>query len=159
MTVEILPRTPRKTKRADARRVARRALLQVITDVPDRAVVRRVDRGLRVILPAQRTGLRRFSRGQHGLAQGKASARIVGETRREALAGEFSRPAVRVADADVAARVDGWTGHPPKCAVRRVGSLLVDLGLALSIETELVPSHAAAAGLRVHGMHGDDGLV
>src|SRR5947208_731297 len=46
-------------ERADLRRVAGRVLLQVVADVPDRAVVRRIDGGRRVVFPAQRVHLRR----------------------------------------------------------------------------------------------------
>jgi predicted metalloprotease with PDZ domain len=59
----------RKPKRADARRVGLRPLLEVVAHVPDRAVVAGVDRGLGVVFPAQGVGLRARAVHQHGLAQ------------------------------------------------------------------------------------------
>ena len=47
----------RHAERADLRRIGGGAFLQVVADVPDRAVVGRIDRGRRVVLPAQRVRL------------------------------------------------------------------------------------------------------
>src|SRR6516225_9904707 len=55
------------------------------------------------------------------------------------------RSAERVADADVAAAVDSWTGHPAVEWGRRIGPLLVKLHSAILIQPELVPTNAAAA--------------
>src|SRR5262245_37386387 len=113
----------RKAEGADAGRVAASVLLDVVADVPDRAVVARVDGGLRVVLPAHQA-LRRFALDQHGLAQRQHPLRIVRETGREALAGEGRDAAERVADPDVAVPVDRRAGHPAEQAVGRQRSLL-----------------------------------
>ena len=64
-------RAARHAERPDARRVVHRALLQVIAHVPDRAVVARVHRSLRVVLPAQRAELRGLALDEHRLTQDK----------------------------------------------------------------------------------------
>src|SRR6516225_1092020 len=60
------------------------------------------------------------------------------------------RSAERVADADVAAAVDSWTGHPAVEWVRRIGPLLVKLDSAILSQLELVPTNAAAARSSLH---------
>src|SRR5688572_2862347 len=100
-------------KRTDAARVVRRVLLHVVADVPDRAVVARVDRRLRVVLPPQRIRLRCFAFHEDRLVQGESPLRVVRQAAGEALAGEVRGAAERVADADVAATVDRRTRHPP----------------------------------------------
>src|SRR5690349_15375910 len=81
-------RTPRHPERPDPRRVARRILLQVIADIPDRAIVARVNGGLGVVLPAQGIGLRGFAFGENRLAKRQLAGRIIREPAGEALAGK-----------------------------------------------------------------------
>src|SRR5688572_15514990 len=76
---------PRHPERADPRRVAGGSLLQVIADVPDRAVIARVDRRLGVVLPAKRVRLRGLSLDEHRLPKGEVAEGIVRETPGEAL--------------------------------------------------------------------------
>src|SRR5262245_16643710 len=61
-----LPAAIRQSERADSRGVARRALPDVIADVPDRAVVGRIDGRLRVVFPAHHV-LRILSFDEHCL--------------------------------------------------------------------------------------------
>src|SRR5262249_49323843 len=82
----------RQLERSDARRVGRRALLHVVADVPDRAVVRWIDGGLRVVLPAHR-GLRRLAVDQHRLVERQLTGRIGRQPRRDALTREARRAA------------------------------------------------------------------
>src|SRR5262249_38084745 len=77
---------------ADPRRVAGRALFEVIADVPDREVVGRVDGGLGVVLPAVRGRLRGLALDQDRLPQRQLARRVVGVPAGEALAGEVGRP-------------------------------------------------------------------
>jgi tricorn protease len=83
---------PRHSKATDTRRIVRGPLLEVVTDVPDRAVVARVDRGLRIIHPPQRVRLCGLSFDENHLVQRQDAQRIVREPPREALAGEVRRP-------------------------------------------------------------------
>src|SRR5262245_43382896 len=53
--------TSRHPERTNADRVARRLLLEIVPDIPDGAVVARVDGGLRIILPAERGRLCSFT--------------------------------------------------------------------------------------------------
>src|SRR5688572_5827453 len=68
------------TKSTDAARVVRRVFLHVVADVPDRAVVARVDGGLRVVLPPQRIRLRCLAFHEDRLVQGESPLRVVRET-------------------------------------------------------------------------------
>src|SRR3954470_15278679 len=117
--------TSRKTKSGDARRIVCCASLQIIPDIPDGAIIARVHRRLSVILPPQRNCLRRFPHGDDAFMNGETSARIGGESAGETLAGKLSGAAIRISDSDIPAAVRRRARHPPKCAVWRVGSLLV----------------------------------
>lgn len=61
--------TPRRHKRSDARGRRRSALLQVVACEPKSAVVGGVDNDVRVILPAQASGLRSLAFSQHRLVK------------------------------------------------------------------------------------------
>src|SRR5262245_65883632 len=100
-------RASRKSYRRDSRRVSGRAALQVVPNIPDRAVVRRIHGSLRVVLPTHRRGLRRFAGYENRLTQRESSRRIIAQPAGESLTGELARGAVRVADPNVASRVDG----------------------------------------------------
>src|SRR5947207_2032102 len=80
----------RQTKSSNPARVIRRALLEIIAYVPNCAVVARINRGLRIVLPAHRI-LRGFAFDQYGFAQGQLPERIFREPRRKALAGKVRR--------------------------------------------------------------------
>ena len=105
---------PRNSKRANARRIAARVLLQVIANIPDGAVVVGIDRGLRVVLPAHGRGLRRLAFHEHRFAQRQLAERIAGAPRRKALAREVRRVAKGIADADITGLVHRGTRHPSK---------------------------------------------
>ena len=85
---------------ADPGRIARGTVLDVVADVPDRAVVTWVHRGLRIILPAHRW-LAVFSLCQHGFAQCQTAGRIARKARGETLPGEVRCSSERVADRDI----------------------------------------------------------
>src|SRR5687768_6994229 len=110
---------------ADACRVRRRTLLVIVAHVPDRAIVGRVHRRLRVIFPAIGVRLRSFSLDENRLAKRKNTWRIRCKTRGEALPGKVRCAAERIADPYVAALVDRRTRHPAVEAVRCVRALLV----------------------------------
>src|SRR5258706_8743053 len=116
----------RQPERADARRVVGRALLHVVADIPYGAVVARVDRGLRVILPPQRRHLRRLALDEHGLAHREDAERVAHRTPREALTGEVGTAAEGVADPDAARLVYARATHPSKLTIRRERGLLPD---------------------------------
>ena len=62
----LIPRlfASRQSNRGNARGRCSGFGLDIIPDEPERALVRRIERDVRVILPAQAAGLRRFSLGQ-----------------------------------------------------------------------------------------------
>src|SRR5262245_21023450 len=93
--------TTGQTKRADLARIAGRVFLEVIADVPDCAVVARINRRLCVVLPAHSV-LRRCAFSQHSLAQGQQAERVTSPASSETLSGKVRRPTKRVTDADVA---------------------------------------------------------
>src|SRR5262245_25584360 len=113
----------RQPERSDAARVARRILLEVVTDVPDRTVVARVDRRLRIILPPHHA-LRGFAFDQHRFAKRQLPRRVAGESAGESLADIVVAATERIADADVAELVDRRAGHPAVEAIGRVRALL-----------------------------------
>src|SRR4051812_13605854 len=76
----------RHSESANPRRERCRPGLQVVADVPDRAVVRRIDRGLSVVLPAQSVLLRRLSLGEYHFAKVQAARRIGRASACESLA-------------------------------------------------------------------------
>src|ERR1043165_10157532 len=86
----------------DSRRERGCARLEVVTHVPDRAVVRRVDRGLGVVFPAQSVGLRGFALCQDDFAEAQLTEWIRRASSSESLTGGHAGPAERVDDADVA---------------------------------------------------------
>src|ERR1035437_10296617 len=90
---EALRPALREPKAADPRGVGRRALLVVIADVPEGAIVAGVHRERRVVLPAQCACLRCFSIHENRLAKGELAPRVVREPRGETLAGEVGRAA------------------------------------------------------------------
>src|SRR5256884_10014225 len=92
-------------KRADAACIARSIFLQIVADVPDRAVVARIHRGLGVVLPTYDI-LRSFAFDQQGLAQCQLAQWIIGQPRRETLTGKVRRTSKRVTNADVALPID-----------------------------------------------------
>src|SRR5262245_12401849 len=104
---------PGHPERADSRRIARRALLQVVADVPHRAIVGWIDRRRRVILPPERGRLRRFAFHEYGLLEREDARGIGALAPGEPLSREMRRAAERVADADVAEAIDRRTRHPP----------------------------------------------
>src|SRR5262249_43404014 len=109
-----------QTERADPARIGIGALLQIIADVPNCAVVARVDGGLRVVLPPQRV-LRALAFGEYRLAERQQARWIVRQSPREALPGKVRRAAERVADPDVPVAIDRGTRHPAEEPIRRVG--------------------------------------
>src|SRR5262249_1706463 len=115
---------PGEAERSDSRCVVCLALFDIVADVPDRAVVDGIDRGLRVIFPAHRV-LRRLALDQHALAKRQQSRRIVRQPRGKSLARMVRRAAERIADCDIALPIDRGAGHPPKKPVRRIGALLM----------------------------------
>src|SRR3972149_9146152 len=86
-------------ERADPRRVGSRARLYVVPDVPDRAVVARIDRRLRVVLPAHRR-LRRLSFDEDRFLQRQLSLRIGCKPPGKPLPWKVARAAEGVPDAD-----------------------------------------------------------
>src|SRR5262245_40100254 len=88
-----------KPERADLAGVVWGVLLEVVPHVPDRAVVARIHRGRRVILPAHR-GLDALAFDEDRFLQGHLSQWIVGQPRGKALTGELRGAAVRVAERD-----------------------------------------------------------
>src|SRR5262245_27096944 len=74
----------RQPKRSDPARVRRRSLLEIIPDVPDGAIVHRIDRRLGVILPPQvapfgrRPDLRCLAFDENGLGERQHAGWIVG---------------------------------------------------------------------------------
>src|SRR5262249_52510778 len=142
----------RQTKGTDTRRIVRCTFLQVITHVPNGAVVARIDRGLSIVLPAVRVRLRRFAFHQDRLTYRQLAKWIVRESAREALARKVRVAAERVADADVALGVDGRASHPAVQAVRSESALLVELDIAFLVQSEFVPTNTAAASGRLHRM-------
>src|SRR6185295_13230720 len=110
---------------------------------PDGAIVARIDRRLRVVLPAHRV-LRRFTFDHHGLVKGHHTGRVAREPAGQALARKIRRPAERIADRDVAETIDRRTGHPTIQTIRRVRALLTQADAAILLDRELVPAHAAA---------------
>src|SRR5262245_55924095 len=61
-----------------------------------------------------------------------------------------------VANADVTELVDRWTRHPTIELIRRIGSLLKERGIAVPVDSKLVPPYAACARGSVDGMDGND---
>src|SRR5262249_36180585 len=127
-----LPPTPWHPERADLARVARAVLLDVVADVPDRAVVNGIDSGLRVVLPSLTAGagtiaaFSAFAGNEDGFLERQLSLRIIWLPSRESLARKRRRSAVRVADADVAELVHRRARHPAEESVRRVRALLIE---------------------------------
>src|SRR5262249_11551716 len=153
-----LPAAAGQPEGADLRGIRVEALREIVADIPDRTVVARIQRGLRVVLPSQRV-LRRLSLDQDRLAQREKAGRIGREPSRKALAGKVRRSADGVADCDVPGAIDRRARHPAEVPVRRVRSLLVPPDGALYVDPELVPSDAAPARGRVDGVHGDERLL
>src|SRR5437870_4811975 len=148
----------RQPERSNPARITRGAFLDVVADVPNRAVVARIDRGLRVVLPTHH-GLRVLAFDEHALAERQLTGRVAGEPRGEALARKGRWPAERVADADVAQTIDRRAGHPAKEPVRRVRALLMQADRAVLLDPEFVPADAAAAGRRVDRVDRHDRLA
>src|SRR6185437_12141767 len=71
--------------RANARGVAWFALLQVVANVPERAIVARVDVQCRIVFPPQAVRLRSFARCHHGFMHSHLSLRISREPSGKAL--------------------------------------------------------------------------
>src|SRR3989442_12368269 len=102
---------PGQAERPDAGRVGRCALLYMIADVPDRAIVGGIHRGLRVILPPHQL-LRRFAFRQHRFAKRQQAERIVGKPCGNTLTWIGRRASERVADRNVAPPIDRRARHP-----------------------------------------------
>src|SRR5262245_2108852 len=122
-TEPLSPAAARQPECADLARVVGRVLLDVIPDVPDGAVVGRIHRGRRVVLPTHR-GLNSLAFDQDRFLQRHLSWWIVGEPCCEALTGELRCSTIRVAKRDVAVAVDGRAGQPTEVAVGGVSPLL-----------------------------------
>src|SRR5262249_20872293 len=147
-------------ERSDLRGIARRVLLEVVTDVPHCAVVVRIEGRCCVVLPPQRIRLRALALRQNRLREGQLAERIVRLPAGKALTGEVRRTAERIPDADVAELVDRAAGHPPVVAVAEIRSLLVERdGTALLVYPELIPAYAAAAGGRRDRVRRENRLV
>src|SRR5581483_11963364 len=101
----------RQPERTNACGVSVAAATEVITDVPHRAVVARIDRRLRVVLPPHHV-LRRFTFDENRLARREHTGRIASEPGGEALAGEMRTAPERISDADVAGAIDRGARHP-----------------------------------------------
>src|SRR5690242_21788273 len=101
----LLADTPRQLERPDARRVVLGALLVVVPHVPDGAVVRGIDGGLRVVLPPQRVLLRPLTLGERGFLECQHARGIGGEAAGEALTGKGPVASVGVADRSEERRV------------------------------------------------------
>src|SRR5678815_539598 len=150
----------RHLERADLRRIARRLFLEVVADVPHRAVVVRVEGGRGVVLPAQRVDLRALTLGKNGLGERQLAQRIVRLSPGKTLPGKVRRTAERVSDTDIAELVDGAAGHPSVVAVAQISALLVQRDRpALVVHTELVPPHTAASGGRRNRVRGENRFV
>lgn len=65
----------------------------------------------------------------------------------------------RSSDADAAFAIDGEARHPSIEAAGFIGALLIELGLALPVDLQLIPSHASASGPGVDGVKAGDPLV
>src|SRR4029078_4704834 len=91
-------------ERADPRRVAGGVLLEIVADIPDGAVVRRLHRVRRVCLPASRLARRGALRvrpfREDRLLHGELSQGIARLPAGESLSGEGLLTAQRVADGD-----------------------------------------------------------
>src|SRR5438128_7363239 len=134
----------RKAEGANLRRIRPDAFLQIIAHVPDRAVVVRVHGGLCVVLPTHRV-LGVLSFDEDGFSQSEYAWRIACQPAGEPLARKVWRAAERITDRDVARTVHRRTCHPAEESVGSVGPLLVQTDVALSVDSQLVPAHAAAA--------------
>ena len=102
----------RQEKRADLGPIGDVPFFHVVTDVPKRAIIARIDRRCCVIFPTQRVQLRRFAFGEHCFEKRQQPFWIAGPPRDEALPWEIRRTAERISDADVAFLIhrDAW--HP-----------------------------------------------
>ncbi len=65
-------------ERSDARRRGRSAALEIISDIPERTVVRWIDDDVGEIFPAQAAGLRGLALGKHRLMESKLTFRVFG---------------------------------------------------------------------------------
>src|SRR5262245_56995930 len=141
--------TARHLERPNLARVARGALLHVVSDVPDGAVVRRIDCRCRVVLPSHRR-LDLFPLDQHRLLHRQLPWWIAWCPAGKALPGELCRTAVRVADPDVAEAIDRGACHPAEEVIRREGALLCQRKVTRLVQQELIPTNPSASGAGVH---------
>ena len=109
-----------------------------------RAVVRWIDSGLSVVLPAKGIGLSPLTFYQIGLTQREHAQGISRSPAGESLAGIVGRSSERVPNSDIAQAVYGRTRHPSVETFRCVGALLEQLNIALRVQPEFVPADSAA---------------
>lgn len=124
--------------------------LIIFVDVPEGAIVGRVNRHIRVISPAITHCLRPRTIDQHALAQGHLPRRVVLESASVADARkDICRVGDTVAQGQVALLVHSDTPHPAVHAISRsVGTLLEERDVLIN-PPDLVPADAsdARAGL------------
>src|SRR5580704_2952373 len=146
----LLGTATRQSPRANACRVAIVARLQVIADIPERAVITRIQRQRRVVLPAQRVRLRGLPIGKNRLVQRHRARLVTRQPRGETLTSKRGAVAEGVTHCDIALAVHPSTRHPTETAVRRIRSLLRQLDGSLIVDRELVPPHATPARAGIH---------
>ena len=148
-----------KAEGSDTSAVTLASTLNIVTDVPESAIVSGIHGGCGVVLPAKGAGLRGVTLCQNGFFEGEDSFWIFGEPGSKALAGKVGVAAEGVAHADVSFAIDAKARHPAIEAIRGVSSLLIELRLALSVELEFVPANASSSVFRVDGVEPSDPLV
>src|SRR5579872_734972 len=121
-----LRRAPRDVEPAYACGIGGAVLLVVVADVPERAVIGRIHRQRRVVLPAERRGLRSLAVRENRLAKGELALGIVRKPGSESLTRVVRRAAERVANADVALPIHADARHPSIETVRRERALLIE---------------------------------
>src|SRR5579872_1226101 len=109
----------------DPRAVIVGAFFKIVTHIPERQVIGRVDTAVSIIFPPKAIGLRRLARRENSLFVAHDAEAIPSQPPRPALTRVLVRPAKGIADTNVAVFIRRGACHPSVFAIRRKGALLV----------------------------------